>query len=86
MFHLHVSDLPNVSCQVLDACDIPDELASKFDLVMMVDVFHDLPYPEKLIQGLLKCLAPGGRLLLSDIDTLGDVKRENERGKMCITN
>lgn len=70
--------LNNVDCQVLDACSIPDHMSSKFDLVLMFDVFHDVPYPDRLAAGILKCLKPGGLCLMNDVDTSESVS-ENKR-------
>ncbi|AGA25053.1 class I SAM-dependent methyltransferase [Singulisphaera acidiphila] len=36
----------------------------KVDLVLMVDVYHECVDPETTLQGLLKALKPGGRLVL----------------------
>lgn len=36
----------------------------KVDLVLMVDVYHECVDPEATLQGLLKALKPGGRLVL----------------------
>lgn len=71
--------LANVALQVVDACSIDDDLAQQFDLVLLVDVFHDVAYPEKLIQGVLKLLKPGGKFIMIDIDMLGSLKENMER-------
>jgi ubiquinone/menaquinone biosynthesis C-methylase UbiE len=34
------------------------------DLVLMVDVYHELSYPEQILSGVKRALAPGGRLVL----------------------
>ncbi len=36
----------------------------KIDLAIMVDVYHECSHPETILQGLLKALKPGGRLVL----------------------
>jgi ubiquinone/menaquinone biosynthesis C-methylase UbiE len=36
----------------------------KVDLILMVDVYHEVSYPETLLAGLHKALRPGGRLVL----------------------
>lgn len=49
---------------------------------MLIDVFHDVAYPDKLTQGMYKLLSPGGKVLISDIDMCGDIKQDFERGKI----
>ncbi len=34
------------------------------DVVLMVDVYHELSYPEQILSGVKRALAPGGRLVL----------------------
>ena len=63
---------------VLDACSIPPDMEEQFDFVYMFDVFHDVPYPDKLASGLLRTLKPGGILLMNDIG-VGDSVTENKR-------
>jgi len=38
--------------------------AGKVDLILLVDVYHEVSYPEILLAGLHKALRPGGRLVL----------------------
>ena len=58
-----MQDLPNVSCQVLDACDIPSDMKEQFDLVMLFDVYHDVPHPQKLVDGAIMLLKKGGHFI-----------------------
>jgi len=51
----------------MDACNASSDLNEKFDLAMMFDVYHDVPYPDKLIAGIHRILKPGGMLLMNDI-------------------
>ncbi len=43
------------------ATNLPD---GQVDLALMVDVYHEASNPESLLQGILKALKPGGRLVL----------------------
>lgn len=43
------------------APNLPD---SSVDLALMVDVYHELEYPQEMLQALYKALKPGGKLLL----------------------
>ncbi len=43
------------------APDLPD---ISIDLAIMVDVYHELSYPQEMLQALHKALKPGGKLLL----------------------
>ena len=43
------------------ATNLPD---GEVDLALMVDVYHEAADPETLLQGVLKALKPGGRLVL----------------------
>ncbi len=38
--------------------------AGQVDLVLMVDTYHELAYPYEMMQGILKGLKPGGRVVL----------------------
>jgi ubiquinone/menaquinone biosynthesis C-methylase UbiE len=38
--------------------------AGKLDLVIMVDVYHELSRPQRMLQGIRESLKPGGRLVL----------------------
>lgn len=74
--------LANVTFCTLDACDVADDLANKFDLVMLFDVFHDVSYPDQLIQGVLKLLKTGGQFLMLDINMLGNLKENRAHGRL----
>ena len=42
----------------------PNLPASTLDLVLMVDVYHELSFPKEMLQNIRKSLKPGGKLLL----------------------
>ena len=46
------------------AIDNPRLPASSIDLVLMVDVYHELSEPQKMLQAIRASLKPGGRLVL----------------------
>lgn len=66
----------------VDACNVSEEMTGKYDLVMLFDVFHDVAYPDKLLQGALKMLKDGGRYLMVDVDMMSSVRENKEKG-MC---
>ena len=72
--------LTNVTCQVLDACNMPDEFKERFDWVVVRDVIHDLPYPLKALQGIFKSLKRGGHFSVGDMFVSSYV-RENQGKK-----
>lgn len=49
---------------VLGADDDPRLPAGEADLVLLVDVYHELAYPRKIIERVRRSLKPGGRLVL----------------------
>lgn len=55
--------ITNVSV-VLGTADDPKLPPSTFDLVLMVDVYHELSEPQKMLRHLYAALKPGGRLVL----------------------
>lgn len=55
-----VKNIRPIRCTSTDT-KLPD---NKVDLVLMVDVYHECVDPEATLQGLLKALKPGGRLVL----------------------
>jgi ubiquinone/menaquinone biosynthesis C-methylase UbiE len=57
---LGVKNVRPVRCTQSDT-KLPD---GKLDLALMVDVYHECPYPETLLKGVRKALKPGGRLVL----------------------
>lgn len=42
----------------------PNLPENSFDLVLMVDVYHELSYPREIMQQVVKALKPGGRFVL----------------------
>ncbi len=49
---------------VLGEFDDPKLPAASADIIIMVDVYHELSYPEDMLAGIRKALKPGGRLVL----------------------
>lgn len=49
---------------VLGGSSDPKLPAGKIDLILMVDVYHELSQPQAMLQNMKKALAPGGRLAL----------------------
>ncbi|XP_067948945.1 S-adenosylmethionine-dependent methyltransferase Rv2258c-like isoform X2 [Watersipora subatra] len=72
-------DLPNVTYEVLDACNVPSDREDRFDLIMLFDVFHDVSYPSKLLAGVLQLLNEGGLFLMSDLDMFGSVQENKTK-------
>lgn len=48
---------------VKGAAKSPNLPESAVDLALMVDVYHELEYPQEMIQAIKKCLKPGGKIL-----------------------
>ncbi|XP_067948944.1 S-adenosylmethionine-dependent methyltransferase Rv2258c-like isoform X1 [Watersipora subatra] len=76
---LNCKDLPNVTYEVLDACNVPSDREDRFDLIMLFDVFHDVSYPSKLLAGVLQLLNEGGLFLMSDLDMFGSVQENKTK-------
>jgi SAM-dependent methyltransferase len=54
------------------------------DMVLMVDVYHELGYPEEILAGVKRALRPGGRLVLVEYrseDPLVPIKPEHKMSK-----
>ncbi len=49
---------------VLGAADDPKLPARTFDLILLVDVYHELDDPKEMALGMVEALKPGGRLVL----------------------
>ncbi len=49
---------------VLGRADDPNLPASAIDLILMVDVYHELSEPQKMLRRMREALKPGGRLVL----------------------
>ena len=62
-----LADLSNVSYQVLDACSVPSTMDGDFDLVMLYDLYHDVPYPHKLLDGVHQVLKKEGKFIMNEI-------------------
>jgi len=57
------ANLQNVT-PVLSATDDPRLPAGVLDLILMVDVYHELASPQRMLQQLKRALKPSGRLVL----------------------
>ena len=55
--------LPNVT-PILSKTDDPGLPEGSLDLILMVDVYHELAAPQRMLQLLKRALAPAGRLVL----------------------
>lgn len=42
----------------------PNLADASVDVALMVDVYHELKYPQEVMQGIIKALKPGGRVVL----------------------
>jgi SAM-dependent methyltransferase len=42
----------------------PHLAATSIDLALMVDAYHEFAYPQEMMQGIVKALKPGGRVVL----------------------
>ena len=60
--------LGNITFEVQDIYKLPPESNNTFDLVYVIDVIHDLPFPEKGLAEIWKIVKAGGSFLLSEID------------------
>jgi precorrin-6B methylase 2 len=49
---------------ILGTIDNPNLPASTVDLALMVDAYHEFQYPQEMMQGIVKALKPGGRVVL----------------------
>ncbi len=49
---------------VLGTEDYPNLPESTVDLALMVDAYHEFQYPQEMMQGIVKALKPGGRVVL----------------------
>jgi ubiquinone/menaquinone biosynthesis C-methylase UbiE len=57
------ADLANIVTVLGSEAD-PKLPAGKLDLVVMVDVYHELSRPQRMLEGIRQSLKPGGRLVL----------------------
>lgn len=61
--HLEQNHVTNVET-VLGTQTNPNLPANTFDLILMVDVYHEFSQPQRMLQELKKALKPDGRLVL----------------------
>jgi len=50
----------------------------KYDCVVCLDIIHDAPRPDLILLNIRKMLKPGGTLLIKDIKSTGDFKKNLE--------
>ena len=68
-------DSPVQPVQMNDS-EIPHE-DKTVDIVWMINLYHELPHPERLLKDIKRALKPGGKLLIVDWDKNPD---NNEKG------
>ncbi|MBE9144800.1 class I SAM-dependent methyltransferase [Planktothrix mougeotii] len=56
-------NIPNIE-PILGTIDHPNLPESSLDLALMVDAYHEFQYPLEMMQGIVKALKPGGRVVL----------------------
>ncbi|XP_076465875.1 S-adenosylmethionine-dependent methyltransferase Rv2258c-like [Babylonia areolata] len=59
--------LTNVSVQLMDIYQSPQDWADRYDWIFAMDVIHDLPYPLKALQEVRRMLKPGGHFSMVDM-------------------
>jgi SAM-dependent methyltransferase len=64
-FHAGAEQLTNIRPVLGTAVD-PRLPAGRLDLVLCVDVYHELSHPEPMLARIRESLAPGGRLVLAE--------------------
>ena len=62
----------------------PNLPENAIDLIIMVDVYHELEYPKEYLEGVKKALKPGGRLLLLEYKAEDPTVRIKAEHKMSI--
>ena len=62
----------------------PNLPANSVDLVIMVDVYHELLYPHEMLQAIKHSLKPGGKLLLIEYRAEDPNVRVSELHKMTV--
>ncbi|PVD24133.1 hypothetical protein C0Q70_14603 [Pomacea canaliculata] len=77
--------LNNVQTQVADLCDLTPDTKNRFDFAMVKDVIHDLPYPQRALNGITQSLRPGGIFVMMD-QMLNDSLADNIDNKNAIFN
>ena len=58
-----------VSFSVQDICKLPSDWSESFDLVVVFDVIHDLPFASRALQQIFWSLKPGGYFYMMDART-----------------
>ncbi|XP_071080936.1 S-adenosylmethionine-dependent methyltransferase Rv2258c-like isoform X2 [Haliotis cracherodii] len=66
-----VKGLTNLYFECQDIYDLPDTYMNKFDWILVRDVIHDLPHPDRALRAIYRCLKPGGELSLLEVGVTG---------------
>jgi len=61
--------------------NLPD---ASLDLALMVDVYHELEYPQEMLQAIYKALKPGGKLLLLEYRAENPALRIKKLHRMSV--
>jgi len=64
-------DRPNLDYRVGDAARLGED--ARYDVVLVLDVVHDLGRPREALRGMHRALAPGGVLVMVDISYSADL-------------
>ena len=73
----------------MDACDVPADMVEGYDLVILFDVYHDVPYPQQLVDGACKLLKKGGQFYMFDVDLherVTDNKNNDRKYEIVVLN
>ena len=78
-------DVTNVTYEVQDATALPTAWSERFDLVVVVDVIHDLGRPDLGVQEIHRILKPGGRAIITDIACHSKMEDNGPEGSSVYT-
>ena len=76
--------LCNLTFRSEDACKMPSDWSSIFDVFTVFDVVHDVPQPMKMLKEVYRVLKPGGAFLMMDVNVHTDVENNIENQKSTI--
>lgn len=82
---LDANAIPNIHplCLLLETPDDPSLRGKKFDLIISHLVLHHVPSLESMLETMYGCLAPGGRIALTDFERFGPESRKfHQQSKM----
>ncbi|KAK7501688.1 hypothetical protein BaRGS_00007119 [Batillaria attramentaria] len=63
--------LTNITFSIVDSCNPPRDWNERFGWIFTINVIHDLPHPQKGLEGIYRALKPGGILSMMDVVTSG---------------